>query len=477
MVKTRMAPSPTGEYHIGHIRTALYNYAFAKKNKGKFVIRIEDTDRERFVEGASDRILNVLKDYGFLWDEGPYFQSQRLDIYKKFALSLIKNENAYYCFCSEERLTKLREDQRSSGVSSTKYDKKCLFLPKDEVKNNLNKGLKYVIRLNVKPNEIVKWKDEVFGEVEVNSNDLDDQVLLKSDGFPTYHLAVVVDDHLMEITHVIRGNDWIPSTPKHVLLYKHFGWKLPTYIHLPNLKEAGENKKLSKRFGAVFASEFLQQGYLPEAVTNFLMFLGWNPGTDKEIYDIKEFINDFSVEKIHKTDLVVFDRDKLSWFNGYYIRNMLTRDLLKVLKEWSKKYDVDSKVGELGEAYMLKVLELVKGRLKTLGEFTLLTRYFFEKPTVLADSLKKYAIGEENEILENYVRLFELIKVWEKTELENKSHEVLEKFGYKPKQAFMTLRIAVSGIEITPPLFDTLEVLGKDEVLQRLNTALKLLER
>jgi len=477
MIKTRMAPSPTGEYHIGHIRTVLYNYAFAKKNNGKFVIRIEDTDRERFVEGASDRILQVIKDYGFSWDEGPSFQSQRLEIYKKHALELIEKGNAYYCFCSEERLTKLREDQKAKGMSSTKYDKKCLLLSKDEVKSNLNEGLKYVIRLNVKPNEVIKWKDEVFGEIEINSNDLDDQVLLKSDGFPTYHLAVVVDDHLMEITHVIRGNDWIPSTPKHVLLYKYFGWELPVYIHLPNLKEAGENKKLSKRFGAVFATEFLEQGYLPEAVTNFLMFLGWNPGTEKEIYSMEEFINDFIVSKIHKTDLVVFDRDKLSWFNGYYIRNMPTIDLLKALREWSNKYSVDLGVEELGEKYVLKTLELVKERMKTLGEFIPLTSYFFRKPTVLADLLKKHAQGEEVKILESYTKLFESLKVWEKVELENKSHEILERSGFKPKQAFMTLRVAVSGTEATPPLFDTLEVLGKEEVLQRLKTALKLLER
>jgi len=472
-----MAPSPTGEYHIGHIRTVLYNYAFAKKNNGKFVVRIEDTDRERFVEGAADRILEVIKDYGLSWDEGPYFQSQRLEIYKKYALELVEKGDAYYCFCSEDRLAKLREDQRAGGVSSTKYDKKCLSLSLDEVKNKLNENHKYVIRLNVKPDEVIKWKDEIFGEIKVNSNDLDDQVLLKSDGFPTYHLAVVVDDYLMEITHVIRGNDWIPSTPKHVLLYKYFGWKLPIYVHLPNLKEAGENKKLSKRFGAVFASEFLQQGYLPEAVINFLMFLGWNPDTPKESYTMEEFINDFSIEKIHKTDLVVFDRDKLSWFNGYYIRNMPTIDLLKTLREWSNKYSVDLGVEKLDEKYILKTLELVKERMKTLGEFIPLTAYFFRKPIVLADLLKKHAQGEEVKILERYTKLFESLKVWEKVELENKSHEILEKSGFKPKQAFMTLRTAVSGTEATPPLFDTLEVLGKEEVLQRLNTALKLLER
>src|SRR3990167_6673644 len=332
MIKTRMAPSPTGEYHIGHIRTVLYNYAFAKKNNGKFVIRIEDTDRERFVEGASDRILQVIKDYGFSWDEGPSFQSQRLEIYKKHALELIEKGNAYYCFCSEERLTKLREDQKAKGMPSTKYDKKCLLLSKDEVKSNLNEGLKYVIRLNVKPNEVIKWKDEVFGEIEINSNDLDDQVLLKSDGFPTYHLAVVVDDHLMEITHVIRAEDWISSTPKHILLFRYFGWQLPVFVHGPLLRNPDQSK-LSKRKNPVWVSWYKEQGFLPEAVLHYLALMGWSHPDGKDIFSESEFIDKFNLEDL-KAVGPAFDLTKLEWLNGEYIRKSQNSKLKSQIRDF-----------------------------------------------------------------------------------------------------------------------------------------------
>src|SRR3990172_924239 len=304
-VRTRMAPSPTGEYHIGHIRTLLYNYAFAKKEKGDFILRIEDTDRERYVEGASERILDVIESYGLGWDEGPrvggphepYFQSQ----------ILLDRGAAYYCFCTQERLEKMREEQKAQGVVSTKYDRLCLKLDESEIGRNLKEKLPHVIRMKVPDNKEVAFNDLVDGDISFPSYDIDDQVLIKSDGFPTYHFAVVVDDHLMEISHVMRGNDWISSTPKHVLLYQAFGWGMPYFAHIPNLKEMGAGRKLSKRFGAVAAQEFLNEGYLPEAVLNFLMFLGWNPGTEKEFYNLEEFIIDFSIDKIHKTDLVAFD--------------------------------------------------------------------------------------------------------------------------------------------------------------------------
>ncbi len=276
-VRTRMAPSPTGEYHIGHIRTVLFNYAFAKAFKGKFIIRIEDTDRERFVEGAVDRILDVIKDYGLGWDEGPriggefapYVQSERLDLYKKYAIQLVNSGHAYYCFCTPERLDVLRKEQQEQKMPVTKYDKHCSHLSKDEISTRLTKGEQYVIRLKVPENTQIDFHDEVLGDLSINSNDIDDTVLLKSDGYPTYHLAVVIDDHLMHISHVMRGIDWLPSTPKHVLLYRAFGWESPKLIHLPNLKEKGDNKKLSKRFGSVFAISFLEEGYLPEALINF----------------------------------------------------------------------------------------------------------------------------------------------------------------------------------------------------------------
>ncbi len=476
-----MAPSPTGEYHIGHIRTVLYNVAFSKKNKGKFLLRIEDTDRNRFVEGATDRILDVIRDYGLSWDEGPrvggefgpYVQSERLSLYKKYAEELVAKGNAYYCFCSEERLDQLRKDQQAQGMPSTKYDKKCLSLSKDDVSKKLLDGETYVIRLNVPSNRDVSFHDEVFGDITINTDAVDDQVLLKSDGFPSYHLAVVVDDHLMEITHVMRGNDWIPSTPKHILLYEAFGWKSPTYIHLPNLKEKGGTKKLSKRFGPVSAIQFLEEGYLREAVLNFLMFLGWNPGTEKEIYTFDEFVQDFDVVRIHKTDLVAFDREKLLWMNGYYIRQLSPADLHKMYLNWANKFNVTIPKELVDPVIGAKVLSLVQERIKKLSEVVDMTSYFFSKPVVDITLLKSFAKSSSTEeIIQSYIDLYEQVIDWSVAELDKVSHELLTVKSYKPKEAFMTLRIAVTGSVATPPLFDTLAALGKEETITRLKSAL-----
>lgn len=483
-VRTRMAPSPTGEYHIGHIRTVLYDYAYAKKFNGKFIIRIEDTDRERYVEGAIDRILDVIMDYGFSWDEGPrvggpyapYIQSERLSLYKKYAEELIEKGAAYYCFCTPERLDKLREEQKAAGLAVTKYDRHCLSLSKDEIEKKIASGEKYVIRLKVPDNRIITFKDEVWGDISINSNDLDDQVLLKSDGFPTYQLAVVIDDHLMKVSHILRGNDWLPSTPKHVLLYEAFGWELPKHIHLPNLKELGEGKKLSKRYGSVAAIDFLKEGYLKEALVNFLMFLGWNPGTEKEIYSLDEFINDFSIEKIHKTDLVVFDREKLLWYNGYYIRNFSSEELLKKIEKWADKFGVDLVSNNSSADYNKKVLDLVKDRMKLLSDFNTLSYFFYSFVKADETFLTSFTTDfvKAKEIIGNFCNLYMSIEdsSWETSIIDRESHEKLKEFGYSPKEAFMTLRIATTNSKTTPPLFDIFNVLGKEESLKRLKSYL-----
>ena len=475
-----MAPSPTGEYHVGHIRTVLYNWAFARKNDGKFIIRIEDTDRERFVPGATERILDVIKMYGLDWDEGPekggsygpYIQSERLDLYAKYAQQLVDQGQAYHCFCTKERLEDLREGQRAKGTSP-KYDKKCLNLPKEEINEKLSQGVPHVIRLNVPVDKDITFSDAVYGDITINSNDVDDQILIKSDGFPTYHMAVIVDDHLMEVTHIMRGMDWIPSTPKHILLYEAFGWELPTYVHLPNIKELGDSKKLSKRFGSVYAVDFLKEGYLPEALLNFLMFLGWNPGTEKEIYTLAEFVSDFSLDKLHKTDLVSFDRKKLLWMNGQYISNCDTKVLWKKLEKWSSQFDIDLKVGDYSEKYILQVLGQVQRRMKLLPDFVDTTTYFFSEPGIQEDLLVKYVAGKEKagEILKRFISTWGGVSDWSVEELEKVSHGVLEKFNYTPKEAFMTVRVAVSGRKATPPLFDILVILGKERVLGRLSKA------
>ncbi len=485
-VRTRMAPSPTGEYHIGSMRTLLYNYALAKNQNGQFVLRIEDTDRERFVEGATQRLMQAIYDYGLSWDEGPdvggdygpYVQSERLELYKKHAMQLVDSGHAYYCFCTKERLDELRASQQQKGIVATKYDKKCLNLSKEEVVANLEQNKAYVIRLNVIPDQQISFKDQVLGEITIPSNDLDDQVLLKSDGFPTYHLAVVVDDYLMQISHILRGVEWLPSTPKHILLYKAFGWEIPTYAHVPLLKEKGETKKLSKRKGAVNASEFLREGYLPEALLNFLMFLGWNPGTEKEIYSLGEFVQDFSIQKIHKTDLVVFDRDKLLWLNGQYIRSHTVDDLFAKLTDWSEKFGIPL-LRSKNESFDKKVLSLVQDRIKTLVEYNELVGFFYQDPAVEISTIASQAgnVEKAKEMLFRFITLYQdvLEQDWNQQNLDKISHDFLIQYGYKPKEAFMTLRVAITGITSTPPIFDILEVLGKENSISRIKKSYEML--
>ncbi|OGC47224.1 glutamate--tRNA ligase [candidate division WWE3 bacterium RIFCSPHIGHO2_01_FULL_42_13] len=476
LIRTRMAPSPTGEYHIGGLRTLLYNYALAKKDGGQFIMRIEDTDQKREVEGAEERLLVVIKDYGLDWDEF-YKQSERLDIYKEYAQVLLKNDSAYYCFCTEERLDQVRKEQQAQGLPRTFYDGKCRGLDKDEAFKRVLAGESYVIRQKIPKNEEIVYEDAVLGKITFNTADLDDSILMKSDGFPTYHLAVVIDDHLMNITHILRGIEWLPSVPKHVLLYKAFGWEMPVHAHLPNLKEKGANKKLSKRFGDVHAAAFLEKGYLPEAMLNFLMLLGWNPGTEKEIYTLEEFVKDFSIERIHKTDLVAFDREKLLWFNGYYIRGMSVEDLHKRILEWSKKFNVSLPEGFVSNSGQM-VLKLIQERLKTLNEVSGLISYFYEEPSLDMQKLTEFAKDKSaaKEILNSFTELFGPLESWGTKQLDEKAHLLLQEKGYKPKEAFMTLRVAVSGVTATPPIFETLEILGKEKVLTRLKAATYLID-
>src|SRR3989338_6903326 len=347
-VRTRFAPSPTVSLHIGSLRTALFSFLWARKNNGKFILRVEDTDKSREVAGSLQEIVQTLTDFGiapdegFYWDNGlkekgefgPYLQSQRLEIYKKYAEELVSKNHAYYCFCSPQRLEELRKQQQDQKLPP-KYDKQCLKLSPEEVKQKLTAGEPHVIRLNVPLDQKIRFTDLVHGEIEIPSNDIDDQVLLKSDGYPTYHLAVVIDDYLMKITHVIRGVEWIPSTPKHILLYSAFGWESPKFAHAPNIL-GKSGKKLSKRESDVSVKEFIEKGYLPEALLNFIAFLGWNPKTDQEIFTLIELIDQFSLEKLNKSG-AVFDLDKLDWINGLYIRKMDPTELISKAASFFKK--------------------------------------------------------------------------------------------------------------------------------------------
>ena len=453
-VKTRMAPSPTGEFHIGGMRTLLYNWAYARKNNGEFILRIEDTDQARLVEGATERILQDIKDYGLDWDGEVAVQSKRLDIYKEYIQKLIDSNDAYYCFCTTERLAQMREEQKSKGIYATKYDRKCLSLSKEEISKKLESD-DHVVRLKLPDNYEVKFTDKVLGDIVYNTKDLDDQVLIKSDGFPTYHFAVVVDDHLMGVTHVMRGNEWLPSTPKHILLYEAFGWEKPTYAHLPNLKGLGQNKKLSKREGSVSAREFLNEGYLPDALINFLMLLGWKSGENQEIYSLSEFIEKFDIESISKTDLVVFDREKLRWMNGEYIKNV--DDLAeRIYKFFDKKYDLEK---------IRQICPLIKERISTLKEFESIASFFFEKP-VLDHNLKQI---DQNHV-KSAILVLENISDWNLEDINESLMSEIKSQNYKTGDFFMTMRLAITGQKVTPPINDSLVILGKEETLSRLRS-------
>jgi glutamyl-tRNA synthetase len=375
-VRTRIAPSPTGEdLHIGNLYTALINWAYAKKNSGKFVVRIEDTDRERYVEGAEKTILSSINAFGLVPDESPeaggpyepYRQSERLDLYKGYADELLTLGLAYKCFCSKERLEEIRTKEAADRTKK-KHREYC----------DLNAtGEKFVIRLKVPENEDISFDDLIRGKITINSRELDDQVLLKSDGYPTYHLGVVVDDYSMKISHVIRAEEWISSTPKHVLLYKAFGWELPVFVHLPILRNS-DKSKLSKRKNPVWVSWYLKDGYLPEAILNYLALMGWSHPEQKEIFPVEEFI-----EKLELKDFSpvgpAFDQTKLDWMNGEYIRKMTDEQLADRLEDYLKQVDLIAKNIPSKET-LLKLVPLVKERIKKLSDFIPLTDFFFGKP-------------------------------------------------------------------------------------------------
>lgn len=461
-VRTRMAPSPTGEYHIGHIRTLLYNYAWAKKNHGRFILRIEDTDRERYVEGSVGKILEVIKNYGLDWDEGPgaggrygpYIQSARLEIYQKYAHNLIADKKAYYCFCSKERLEKLREFQIEKGQKPG-YDRLCRNLSPEEVKKKQEGENSAVIRFKIPDNELISYHDFVMGDAKINSSEIDDQILLKSDGFPTYHLAVVVDDHLMKITHILRGSEWISSTPKHFLLYRAFGWKMPEIGHLPVFLDISGKGKMSKRIGSSSARSFLENGYLPEAILNYLMLLGWNPGTRQEIFSLGEFIQAFSLEGLNKSN-PKFDLERLNWFNTYYLRHLEDKVLAQRIVNFTNR-----KIKEIK-----KVLPLVKDRLVTLKDFDNFTNFFFEKPKMSLENFSKIKV-DRKQILEHALGI--LAKSFDGKILETAARKFCAENKIKVGDYFMILRLAVTGQTATPPLWEVMKILGQEETLLRLS--------
>jgi len=470
LVRTRMAPSPTGELHVGSMAILLKNYAFAKKNGGSFLLRIEDTDKEREVPGGVQRIQEVIKAYGLEWDEGPdkdgeygpYIQSQRLDLYKKYAQDLVQSGKAYYCFCSRERLEEVRE-QMKIDHQAPQYDRHCRSLTAGEVSHKLAESSEYVIRLKVPDNQSITFNDLIRGEITFNSSEVDDQVLLKSDGFPTYHLAVVVDDHLMQITHIMRGEEWISSTPKHVLLYQAFEWQEPIFAHIPLFLNPDGKGKMSKRKGAVSAQSFLDRGYLPQALLNFFMILGWTPQDQREILTLDEYIQEFDPKDISPSS-VVFDVQKLDWMNGMYIRQLLEAELQEKLLPFLP--------GDFPQDRLSEMLPLVMERLVTLSDIEQLTDFWYRDITLDTELLLKKATPElVVEQLQEVLARFESLSDWTVAAVETTLRSIQEVHDYKKNQFFMLIRVAITGKTATPPLFETLEVLGKEKTVARLKAA------
>lgn len=476
-VRTRFAPSPTGFMHIGNLRTALYAYLFAKHNDGDFILRIEDTDQERYVEGAVDLIYSTLKKAGIEHDEGPdkdkgfgpYVQSERKPLYKEYAEKLVELGGAYYCFCSKERLDSLADE---NGVR--KYDKHCLHLSKEEVQKKLAAGEPYVIRQNIPPEGQSSYEDMVYGRITVDFEDLEDQILLKSDGMPTYNFANVVDDHLMGITHVIRGTEYLSSTPKYNLMYDAFGWERPQYMHLPPIMK-DQTRKLSKRYGDANFEDFLKKGFLPEAIVNYIALLGWSPKNNTEKMTMQELIDSFNVEGINKS-ASIFDEVKMRWLNGQYIRELSDEKF----DELAFPYFEQSKVKGLYD--YKKLGRILKGRVETFGDIPEAVNFlaeYGEFDTKLFENKKsKSDESTAKTCLEAALSVVNDIKEWNNDSLFEAFGGLCEDIGVKKNTMFWAIRVAISGRDVTPGgATELADVLGREETEKRMKFALSLLNK
>lgn len=473
-VRTRIAPSPTGEPHVGTAYIALFNYCFARKHGGQFILRIEDTDQTRSAREYEQGIIDSLKWLGIQWDEGPdiggpygpYRQSERKAIYAMHAQMLLDKGEAYRCFCTPERLKLMRKERLAARAPITGYDGFCRNLSEAEINKKLAQGLPYVIRLKMPTEGDSVFIDGLRGEIRYPNYQQDDQILLKSDGYPTYHLANVVDDHLMGVTHVIRAEEWLPSTPKHVQLYKAFGWDPPEFIHMPLLRNR-DKSKISKRKNPTSIEYYRRIGVLPEAMLNFLALMGYSLGKDREKFTLEELIEEFDIRRVSLGE-PVFDLEKLNWLNGVYIRQMSPEELVDRLL--STVYNRD---------LMLRIAPLIRERIRRLDEFAAMTSYFFSAE-IDYDSSK--LIGKDatpQQMLDAFKGITEILDklvTWTHETIEAAMRGFCETSGIKPKVLFMPVRIAVTGREASPPLFETMEVVGKPLCLQRLRAAVERLK-
>ncbi len=482
-VRVRFAPSPTGFLHVGGLRTALFNFLFARKTGGKFILRIEDTDRTRYVEGAVENLIKTLHWAGLEYDEGPiaggdygpYVQSERTDIYKKHIEILLEKRVAYRCFCTPERLEQMRKEQEKKRLSP-KYDRRCLLLSEKEVQDSIASGKPFVVRMKVPEHVPVRFSDIIRGEVEFMSDRVDDQVLLKSDGYPTYHLANVVDDHLMKISHVIRGEEWLSSTPKHVLLYEFFGWELPKFAHLPLLLNP-DRSKLSKRQGDVAVEDYRAKGYLKEALVNFIALLGWNPGDEREIFTLEELEKEFSLERVNKSG-AVFNIEKLNWLNFQHLRRKPDTEVLAMLKEYlthsqnSLQFTVHS--SQFDDQYLLSVIGAMRARVTFVKDFVEKSPYFFQAPKAYDPAVVKKRWNQQTpEHLKVLVDEFSQLVSPQKKDYEAALHRAAESSKIGNGGLIHPLRLAVSGMGEGPGLFDIVLILGKEETIRRINLAIE----
>ncbi len=479
-VRTRFAPSPTGYMHIGNLRTALYTYLIAKKNGGDFILRIEDTDQERYVEGAVDVIYKTLKQAGLNWDEGPdiggpvgpYIQSQRMGMFKKYAEQLVESGNAYYCFCDKERLDELHMVQEASRIAPM-YDRHCRNLSKEEIQKNLDEGKPYVIRQKMPLDGTTTFHDEVYGDITVENSVLDDQILLKTDGMPTYNFANVVDDHLMGITHVVRGNEYLSSAPKYNLLYKAFGWDVPKYIHCaPVMKDP--THKLSKRNGDASFEDLIAKGYLTEAVINFIALLGWAPKGEQEIFTLSELANEFDVSGISKSP-AIFDPVKLRAINGEYIRRLplekFIEDATPFIKQTVKREDIDMKT----------LCSMLQPRCEVFTDIPEQVDFVDSLPDydIQMYCHKKMKTNLENSLqaLKDILPVLEELNDWSAEGIHKACFELIAKLGVKNGIILWPLRVAVSGKQFTPGgAVEICEIIGKEDSVARVKEGIKKLE-
>lgn len=489
-VKVRYAPSPTGLQHIGGVRTALFNYFFAKSQGGKFILRVEDTDQERYSEESLQDLYDTLDWLNVKWDEGPvvggpngpYVQSERFDIYQKYAKQLVEDGHAYYCYCSEERLNQVRAEQVDSKSSYQGYDRHCRNLTQEERLEKEKEGIKPVIRLKVPTEGKTTFHDVLMGDITRKNKDISpDPILLKSDGFPTYHLANVIDDHMMEITHIMRAQEWIPSGPLHVLLYEAFGWEPPVYCHLPMVM-GKDGKKLSKRHGSTSVRDFKEKGYLPEALMNYVTLVGWSFDSEREFFTQDDFEKLFDIEKISKSP-GIFDYKKLDWFNGQYIRQMSDGDLAKKLLPYLQKAGyVDGELTLSQKSKFEALVAAAKPRLKVLSDIVELSAFLFTTPDVAAAEM---FVAKKMDLKSSYDALVKDYEIIKKDLEDGKSFEEAEQditqmandMGVKVNGVFTPLRVALTSTNVSLPMSDTFNLLGKEESFKRIEKALEMLEK